>query len=65
MALDIYSTATLNRVVQSLFQAQTGLLGLFFPLISQSTSEEIYFDVEDGKRRIAPFVSPLRGGNCR
>lgn len=62
MALDTYSTAVLNAVVDSLFRVQTALLTMFFPNIQQSDSETIKFDVMDGKRRIAPFVHPTMAG---
>lgn len=64
MAVDIYSSAVLNRVVQDL-KNQTRppfLLNTFFPEMSVSTSEEIYFDTLVGKPRLAPFVSPLVEG---
>lgn len=60
--MDIYSTAVLNGVVDNLKRPQAFLLDTFFPMVSQSEEEEIKFDVEDGQRRIAPFVSPLREG---
>lgn len=60
--MDIYSTATLNRLVQSLKRPQTALLTAFFGEIETSETEQIMFDVENKKRRIAPFVSPLREG---
>lgn len=60
--MDIYSTASLNRLVQSLKRPQSALLTTFFGEIETSDTEEIKFDVENKKRRIAPFVSPLREG---
>lgn len=60
--MDIYSTTALNRLVQSLKRPQTALLTAFFGEIETSDTEEIRFDVENKKRRIAPFVSPLREG---
>lgn len=60
--MDIYNTAVLQAVVDSLKRPQSFLLDTFFPMVSQATEEEIKFDVEDGKRRIAPFVSPLVQG---
>lgn len=60
--MDIYSTASLNRLVQNLIRPQAGLLTAFFPLVETSDVEEIKFDVENGKRRITPFVSPLKEG---
>jgi hypothetical protein len=60
--MDIYSTTALNRLVQSLKRPQTGLLSAFFGQVETSDTEDIKFDVENKKRRIAPFVSPLREG---
>lgn len=62
MALDIYATAVLNRVVDSLIRPQTALLNMFFRETQQSTEETIYFDVEESARRIAPFVHPTLAG---
>ena len=60
--MDIYTTATLQRLVASLKRPQTALLSAFFPEIQTSDDETIYFDVENKKRRISPFVSPLKEG---
>ncbi len=60
--MDEYSTGVLNRVVQDLEQPSSFLLDLFFPGTQTEESEEIHFDVESSKRRITPFVSPLRAG---
>lgn len=60
--MDDYSTSFLTRAVATLKRPQTGLLSLFFPLVETSAVEEIKFDMEDGKRRISPFVSPLVAG---
>lgn len=63
MAIDLYSPAVLNRVVQDLKGGvSTFLLDTFFPEISVSDQEEIFFDVLTGKPRMAPFVSPLVEG---
>lgn len=62
--MDIYSTAYLNRVVQSLKRTPAFFLNTFFTQVENSDSETVYFDVEkDGKkRRLAPFVHPLVEG---
>jgi hypothetical protein len=60
--MDIYETNELNRLVDSLFRPQTALLSAFFPEIQTSEEETIYFDVNNKKRRLSPFVSPLREG---
>ncbi|MDI9240743.1 major capsid protein [Lysobacter sp. LF1] len=60
--MDIYSTTRLNRLVQSLKRPQTALLTAFFPELETSDTEDIKFDVANKRRRIAPFVHPLREG---
>jgi hypothetical protein len=60
--VDIFTTAFLNGVVDSLLRPPSFLLDTFFPLVVTSEQEEIKFDVADGKRRIAPFVHPLKEG---
>lgn len=62
MSLDIYTTARLNAIVPNLKTPQSFLLDKFFTQVSQSEEEIIYFDVEPGVRRMAPFVSPLVEG---
>lgn len=61
--MDVFTPAVLNRVVDDLKDTVSMfLLSLFFPEISQSLQEEIYFDLITGKPRLAPFVSPLVEG---
>ncbi len=60
--MNIYTTAFLNGVVDSLLRPPSFLLDMFFPSVVTSEQEEIKFDVADGKRRIAPFVHPLKEG---
>jgi hypothetical protein len=60
--VNIYTTAFLNGVVDSLLRPPSFLLDMFFPSVVASEQEEIKFDVADGKRRIAPFVHPLKEG---
>lgn len=60
--MDIFSTNVLTGIVRSL-KANTGfLLSKFFPFVIEEQSEEIHFDIDKGKRRISPFVSPLVEG---
>ena len=58
----LYDTATLILVVPNLKRAQRFLLDEFFPNITISDTEFVALDVDIGKRRIAPFVSPLVEG---
>ena len=59
---DLFSTDVLNRVVASLLGESQFLLDRYFGMSQTETSEEIHFDVMNGKRRISPFVSPLVEG---
>lgn len=62
--MDLFSTNSLNGVVESLKRTPAFLLNTFFRQVETSDTEEIHFDVEiDGKkRRLAPFVHPLKEG---
>jgi hypothetical protein len=60
--MDLWSTGTLNRVVASLKGQTQFLLDRYFPTVQSEQSEEIHFDVVDGTRRVAPFVSFLVEG---
>ena len=58
----IYDTNTLVQVVPNLKTSQNWLLDRFFPNIVESDSEFVSIDVDVGKRRMSPFVSPLVEG---
>jgi hypothetical protein len=58
----IYDTNALIQVVPNLKRAQSFLLDKFFPNIVTSDTEFVSIDVDVGKRRMAPFVSPLVEG---
>src|SRR5579872_963388 len=58
----IYDTNALIQVVPNLKRAQSFLLDKFFPNIVTSDTEFVAIDVDVGKRRMAPFVSPLVEG---
>src|SRR5215471_392087 len=59
---DLFSTDVLTTVVASLIGNPQFLVDRYFPITQSETSEQIHFDVMPGKRRIAPFVSPLQEG---
>jgi hypothetical protein len=59
---DLFSTDVMNAVVADLKGDSQFLVDRYFGSIQTEASEEIHFDVLDGKRRIAPFVSPLVEG---
>lgn len=58
----LYDTNTLIQVVPNLKVAQTFMLDKFFPNVVTSDSEYVSIDIDIGKRRISPFVSPLVEG---
>lgn len=63
MAIDMYGTGTLVRVVDELVVGVSSwLLDTFFPQIQTSTDERIYFDVDNSKPRLTPFVAPHVAG---
>lgn len=60
--MDMFSTHVLNRVVEHLERPASFLLDTFFGSIQTEDSEEIHFDIDKSKPRLAPFVSPLVAG---
>lgn len=58
----VYDTADLISVVPNLKLPVTFLLDRYFPNITTSDTEFVAIDVEIGKRRMSPFVSPLVEG---
>lgn len=60
--MDIFSTGVLARIVAELPPPAPFFFNSFFRLLQTETSEEIHFDVENGRRRIAPFVAPIVAG---
>lgn len=58
----IYDTNALIGVVPNLKRPQKFLLDKFFPNIVMSDTEYVSIDVDVGKRRMSPFVSPLVEG---
>lgn len=59
---DLFDTSVLVGVVRSLLGLPQFLLDRYFSTVQTEQSEEIHFDVEQERRRIAPFVSPLVEG---
>ena len=60
--MDIFTTGVLARVVAELPPPQPFILNSFFGTVQTETSEEIHFDVDSGRRRLAPFVAPIVAG---
>ena len=57
-----FDTVELSSLVDNLPRPSSFLLDTAFPVMQTHESEDIAFDIRDGARRIAPFVSPLVGG---
>jgi hypothetical protein len=57
-----YDTAALVGVVPNLKTSQNWLLDRYFTQVVESDTEEVAIDVDIGKRRMSPFVSPLLEG---
>lgn len=60
--MDIFDTNVLVQLVPNLLLSQNFLLDRFFPNIVTADSEYVSIDVDVGKRRMSPFVSPLVEG---
>ncbi|APR05645.1 major capsid protein [Thauera chlorobenzoica] len=60
--MDIFTIGVLRRVVEALPEPQPFFLNSFFREEQREDSEEIHFDLDTGKRRIAPFVAPIVAG---
>ena len=58
----LFNTHTLMGVVSQMPRPSSFLLDSFFPMLQLEEGEEIHFDVRDGNRRLAPFVSPKVAG---
>lgn len=58
----VYDTNLLVQIVPNLKRAQQFLLDKFYPNIVTSDTEYVSIDVDVGKRRMSPFVSPLVEG---
>ena len=57
-----FDTNTIIQVVPNLKRAQSFLLDRYFGNIQMADTEFVSLDVEIGKRRMSPFVSPLVEG---
>lgn len=60
--MDIFSLGVLRRVVSELPPPQPFFLNSFFGQEQTETTDEIHFDVDSGRRRLAPFVAPIVAG---
>ncbi|HII4521737.1 TPA: major capsid protein [Yersinia enterocolitica] len=60
--MNIYDTNVLVGLVPNLKTSQNWLLDRFFPNVVTYETEEVSIDIDIGKRRMSPFVSPLVEG---
>lgn len=60
--IDIYSTNAMLKASRSLITPKLGILDLWFRTEQLEATEEIHFDIEVKKRKIAPFVAPTSQG---
>lgn len=60
--LNIYSTNAMLGVLAALQRPKNGILDLWFNTEQTEESEDIHFDIEVRKRKIAPFVAPTSQG---
>lgn len=58
----VFDTNTLIQVVPNLKVSQDFLQDMFFPYVENANSDLVSIDIDVGKRRISPFVSPLVEG---
>lgn len=57
-----YETWELDEIVSAIEKPANFLVRMFFPNVKQFDTPTIEFDIEEGGRRLAPFVSPLVPG---
>lgn len=60
--INIYSTNAMLGVLASLVRPRLGILDMWFNTEQTEESEDIHFDIEVRKRKIAPFVAPTSQG---
>jgi hypothetical protein len=62
MNLDLYRTTTMLQAVQKMHPLRKFFTTNFFPGVNTFVTEDVIFDYKKGKRPMAPFVAPRRGG---
>ncbi len=60
--MDLFKTRTMLRALEQMYLPKLFLRDMFFRTITRSTTKYVDIDVMKGKRRLAPFVSPLKEG---
>lgn len=62
MNLDLYKTITMLQAVRKMIPLRKFFTSTFFPGVRTHVTEDVLFDYKKGKRVMAPFVAPRRGG---
>lgn len=62
MNLDLYKTITMLQAVRKMLPLRKFFTSTFFPRVRTHVTEDVLFDYKKGKRVMAPFVAPRRGG---
>lgn len=62
MAIDMFETRTMIQMLEQMTPARTFLKDTFFGRVRTFDTEHVDIDIYKGKRRMAPFVSPVIGG---
>ena len=62
MNLDLYKTTTMLAAVNKMLPLRKFFTSTFFPGVNTFVTEDVLFDYKKGKRPMAPFVAPRRGG---
>ena len=60
--MSIYDTQVLIQVVENMIRPSSFLLDTFFANVVTFDTEEVAIDVDTGKRRISPLVTPMMQG---
>lgn len=60
--LNLFDTRTMLKALEQSQPPKTFLLDTFFPTVSQSDTETVDIDIVKGKRKLAPFVTPIHEG---
>jgi len=62
MNLDLYKTTTMLQAVRKMMPLRKFFTSTFFPGTNTFLTDDVIFDYKKGKRPMAPFVAPRRGG---
>lgn len=62
MAVDIFQTRVMLRALEQMYKPKMFLRDTFFKEVKTSNSRHVDIDIMKGKRRLAPYVSPLMEG---